>query len=177
MRILSEVKVALCVCVSISVCLHRSVGPYILQRYWYTHEAQQMKGQRVALPSIAAAPGKGRSPLRAAGSPGALLSLTAQESPGLLTDLQARLVLNLSSEVWCRKCALSSFNHAAQAFHIEAKSALHNGDVWRRPPQCNILISVQRLNTNLPFSSTILAFTFSFLPIVRITCDTKSLLV
>lgn len=86
-------------CVSISVCLHRSVGPYILQWCRYTHEAPQMKGQRVALPPFAAAPGKGRSPLRAAGSPGALLSLTVQESPGLLTDLQARLVLNLSSEV------------------------------------------------------------------------------
>lgn len=109
--------VNVCASMSISVGLHRSVGLYVLQRCWYTHEAPQMKGQRVAQPLFAAAPpGKGRSPLRAAGSPGALLSLTAQESPGLLTDLQAHFVLNLSSEVCCRKWALSSFIHAAQDF-------------------------------------------------------------
>lgn len=41
----------------------------------------------------------GRSPLPAARSLGASLSPTAQESPGLLTDLQARLVLNFSSDI------------------------------------------------------------------------------
>jgi len=134
-RVCVRILVHICVCVHaswyISVCVHRSVGPRVVHRA--AHEALPMRGRRVAAPPCAAAPGEGNSSSASGWVPRCLAQPDCTgKPPGCSQTCRPVLFSNLSSEVCCRKHALSILNHAAQRFTLKKTTFSQSTVCWQR---------------------------------------------